>query len=182
MGLWILRESLRAWQRSGTPEDLDVLLAAAADEAPGGPAIDVDDPVFLAPGDTPERIAEMCRRSGRSAPRSRSALVRCILDSLAAANARAIREATRLSGVSPRVVHVIGGGSQNRLLCQLTADACGLTVVAGPVEATAIGNVLVQARARGMTTGDLDALRALVRRTQPLEVYQPRSIRASRSA
>src|SRR5712692_6531343 len=100
------------------------------------------------------------RRSGRSAPRSRSALVRCILDSLAAANTRAIREATRLSGVSPRVVHVIGGGSQNRLLCQLTADACGLTVVAGPVEATAIGNVLVQARARGMTTGDLDALRA----------------------
>ncbi|MDQ2912590.1 MAG: rhamnulokinase [Chloroflexota bacterium] len=182
MGLWILQESLRAWQRSGTAEDLDVVLAAAGEEAPGGPVIDVDDPILIAPGDMPERLSELCRRSGGATLRSRSALVRCILDSLAAANARAIRDASRLSGVSPRVVHVIGGGSQNRLLCQLTADACGLPVFAGPVEATAIGNVLVQARAHGIITGDLEALRVLVRRTQPLEVYQPRSIRASRSA
>jgi rhamnulokinase len=182
MGLWILQESLRAWQRSGASEDLDVVLAAAAEEAPGGPVIDVDDPILIAPGDMPERVAELCRQSGGATPRSRSALVRCILDSLAAAYARAIRDAARLSGASPRVVHVIGGGSQNRFLCQLTADACGLPVIAGPVEATAIGNVLVQARAHGTVTGDLEALRALVRRTQPLEVYEPRSTRASRSA
>jgi rhamnulokinase len=114
------------------------------------------------------------RESGGTPPESPVEVVRCIVDSLAVALARAVRDAARLAGREVEVVHVVGGGSQNALLCQLTADACGLPVVAGPVEATAIGNVLVQARAVGTLRGDVDALRALVRDTQPVRHFAPR--------
>ncbi len=101
-------------------------------------------------------------------------MVRCILDSLAAAFADAVEDASRLSGQAVEVIHVVGGGSRNALLCQLTADAAGLPVVAGPVEATAIGNLLVQARAHGFIEGDLETLRALVRATSDLRRFEPR--------
>jgi rhamnulokinase len=107
-------------------------------------------------------------------------MVRCILDSLAAAFARAVRDAGRLSGRAVEIVHLVGGGARNGLLCQLTADACELPVLAGPVEATAIGNVLVQARARGLLAGDLETLRGLVRSTQEIRRFEPRTT-ASRS-
>jgi rhamnulokinase len=173
MGLWLLQETLRAWERAGTPEDLGALLVAAGELPAGGPLIEPNDTVFLPPGDMPARIAEACRRTDRPVPGSRPAMVRCILDSLANAYARAIDDARRLSGRHVRVVHVVGGGSQNTLLCQLTADACGLPIVAGPVEATALGNVLVQARAHGGLTGDLETMRALVRATQSLRRFEP---------
>ena len=99
--------------------------------------------------------------------------MRCILDSLAAAFAAAVRDAARLSGRRVETVHLVGGGARNDLLCRLTADACELPVVAGPVEATALGNVLVQARAAGWITGDLEALRARIRATQALRRYEP---------
>jgi rhamnulokinase len=172
-GLWLLQESLRSWERAGTPEDLDTLLAAAAELAPGGPLIDPNEPAFLPPGDMPARIREACRRAGQPEPETRAALARCILDSLAAAYATTIDDARRLSGHDIRAVHVVGGGSRNGLLCQLTAIACGVPVISGPVEATALGNVLVQARAHGRLSGDIDALRALVRATQPLRRYEP---------
>jgi rhamnulokinase len=121
----------------------------------------------------PARIADACRRADLPMPASRPAMVRCILDSLAVAHARALDDARRLSGREIRVVHVVGGGSRNELLCQLTADACGLPVVAGPVEATALGNVLVQARAHGQLSGELETLRALVRSTLPLRRFEP---------
>lgn len=173
MGLWLLQESLRAWERAGTAEDLGALLEAAAGLPTGGPRIEPNDGEFLVPGDMPARIVEACRRSDQPAPASRPALVRCILDSLAVAYARAIDDARRLSGRDIRIVHVVGGGSRNVLLCQLTADACGLPVVAGPVEATALGNVLVQARAHRHLTGDIESLRALVRATHPLKRFEP---------
>ena len=96
------------------------------------------------------------------------------MDSLALAYLRTVRRAAELSGQPVDVVHLVGGGARNTLLCQLTADAVGLPVVAGPVEATALGNVLVQARAAGAVTGDLEALRALVRRTQVVREFRPR--------
>lgn len=173
MGLWLLQETLRAWERAGTPGDLGALLQAAGDLPTGGPLIEPNDAEFLPPGDMPARIADACARTDQPAPASRPAMVRCILDSLAVAYARAIDDARRLSGREVRVVHVVGGGSQNTLLCQLTADACGLPIVAGPREATALGNVLVQARAHGGLTGDLETLRALVRATQPLRRFEP---------
>ena len=175
MGLWLLQESLRTWELEGSPESLPALLIAAAELPAGGPVIDPDDAAFLPPGDMPARIAAACRRLDVAPPDSRAALVRCVLDSLAAAFGRTVRDAARLSGQRVEVVHLVGGGARNSLLCQLTADACELPVVAGPVEATAIGNVLVQARARGLLAGDLESLRALIGRTQELRRYEPRT-------
>jgi rhamnulokinase len=182
MGLWLLQESLRTWELEGSPELLPALLIAAGELGPGGPIIDPDDPVFLPPGDMPARVAAACRDLGEPVPDTRPGLVRCILDSLAAAYGRAVRDAARLSGRSVEVVHLVGGGARNSLLCQLTADACEVPVIAGPVEATALGNVLIQARARGLIAGDLETLRALVRSTQSLRRYQPRASMAWRGA
>jgi rhamnulokinase len=173
MGLWLLQESLRAWQARDEPAGMAELLDAAA-RVPGLAAVvDAADPAFLPPGDIPERIRQACRRTGQIPPRTPPEVVRCILDSLALAHRIAVREAAALSGAPVEVVHVVGGGARNALLCQLTADACELPVVAGPVEATAIGNALVQARTLGMAGTDRWSLRALVRQTQPLRRYQP---------
>jgi rhamnulokinase len=174
MGLWLLQESLRAWELDGSPEDLPSLLVAAGTLPAGGPVIDPDDPSFLPPGDMPSRIADACRRLDQPIPATRPALVRCILDSLAGAFGRAVHDAARLSGRSVDVVHLVGGGARNELLCQLTADACEVPVMAGPVEATALGNVLVQARALGLLSGDLETLRALIRATQDIRRFEPR--------
>jgi rhamnulokinase len=173
MGMWLLNESLRTWEQQGTPEALGTLLAQAAAETGGGPTFDPDDPVFLAPGDMPARITAACATAGTPLRGGRAALVRAILDSLAATYARTIRAAARLTGATPEVVHIVGGGSQNQLLCRLTADACGLPVLAGPVEATALGNLLVQARSLGLIEGGLDALRAVVRVSQPVLRHEP---------
>jgi rhamnulokinase len=128
----------------------------------------------------PARITAACLRTDQPPPMTRAAVVRCILDSLAAAYGRTVRDAERLSGQSVEVVHLVGGGARNSLLCQLTADACEVPVLAGPVEATALGNVLVQARARGLIAGDLETLRALVRSTQDIRRYEPRRSLARR--
>jgi rhamnulokinase len=169
MGLWLLQESLRAWPDA----DLPTLLAAAA-ACPRGPVFDVDDPRLFAPGDMPARIRRQLHETGQPPADEPVVLVRAIIDSLADALAEAVRDAARLSGRDVRVVHVVGGGSQNALLCQVLADTLELPVVAGPVEATALGNVLVQARAHGTLVGDLEELRALVRATESLRRFEPR--------
>ncbi|MEH1098484.1 rhamnulokinase [Micromonospora sp. CPCC 205561] len=170
MGLWLLQESLRGW----ADPDLSDLLRRAAREPSLRSVVDPDDPMFLPPGDMPARIAEACRRAGEPVPVSPAATVRCIIDSLALAHRRAVRQVQHLSGRHVEVVHIVGGGARNELLCQLTADACGLPVIAGPVEATALGNILVQARVFGAAGGDLAGLRALLRETQHLVRYEPR--------
>ena len=180
MGLWLLQESLRSWELAGATDGLSSLLAAAEDLPPGGPMFDPDDPVFLPPGDMPARIVAACRRLDQPIPQTSVAVVRSILDSLAAAFGRSVQDASRLSGRSVEVVHLVGGGARNALLCQLTADACELPVLAGPVEATALGNILVQARARGLIEGDLERLRDLVRATQEIRRYEPRTTVARR--
>ena len=182
MGLWLLQESLRTWALEGTPEQLPALLIAAGELPSGGPIIDPGDPSFLPPGDMPARIETACRRLDQPVPSTRAGLVRCIIDSLAAAFSIAVRDAARLSGRPVDVVHLVGGGARNTLLCQLTADACTVPVLAGPVEATALGNVLIQARARGLISGDLETLRALVRATQDIRRYEPRPSLARRGA
>ena len=173
MGLWLLSESVREWEKSGEHVDLGALLAAAERIAGVVPVFDADDPVFLAPGEMPQRIAAWFTSRALRAPASRPELVRSILVSLAEAYALNIRRASELSGVTVRTVHLVGGGSQNTLLCRLTAQSTGLPVVAGPVEATAIGNVLVQARAHGLVEGDLESLRELVARSFPVTRYEP---------
>nr|WP_236647151.1 rhamnulokinase family protein [Micromonospora acroterricola] len=171
MGLWPLQESLRAWGATDLPD----LLRQAAGEPAFRSVVDLDDPTFLRPGDMPARIADTCRRTGEPVPTTPAATVRCILDSLALAHRRAVQQAQLLAGRHVDAVHVVGGGARNDLLCQLTADACGLPVLAGPVEATALGNVLVQARALGILGGDLPALRAVLRQTHQIVRYEPRA-------
>ncbi len=168
-GLWLLQESLRTW--SGP--DLGDVLARAARLPALRWVIDADDPALLAPGDMPARIAAACEAAGRPAPADPAQTVRCIMDSLALAHRRAIMTVQELSGRHADTIHLVGGGARNDLLCQLTADACELPVVAGPVEASAVGNVLVQARALGLAPAGLDGMRALVRGSQPLRRFEP---------
>ncbi|SDW37443.1 rhamnulokinase [Amycolatopsis xylanica] len=162
MGLWLLEECRREWTVG-----LDALLAEAA-TLPRRSVVDATDPRFLPPGDMTARIAHACRETDQPEPETPAEFTRCVLDSLAEAYRSAIEDAARLSGRRVDVVHIVGGGARNTLLCQLTADACELPVIAGPIEATALGNILVQARAAGAIRGDL---RELVRRTQPLRHF-----------
>jgi rhamnulokinase len=175
MGLWLLSESLRSWEQAGETFELPGLLAQAG--AWSGPVtvFDVDDPRFLPPGDMPSRIRTYCREHDLHEPATPVELVRTIVESLADAYARTLRVAAQLSGIRIDTVHIVGGGSLNELLCQLTANRSGLPVLAGPVEATAIGNVLVQARAQGLAAGSLESLRALVAQAFVPKRYDPRS-------
>lgn len=175
-GLWLLSECQRTWAGEGFQPDLAALLSAAAALPAGGPQVNADDPYFIAPGDMPERIRAAVRRTGDVLPNEPAAITRCIMDSLAAAYARTITTAERLAGREVDVVHVVGGGSQNTLLCQLTANATGRPVIAGPVEATALGNVLIQARAAGAATGGLPLLRGIIAAGTDLRRYEPQEL------
>ncbi|KQO60360.1 rhamnulokinase [Curtobacterium sp. Leaf261] len=175
-GLWLLSESVRTWERDGARIDLEALLAAATDVTTRVPVFDTMDDRFTPPGDMPARIDAWCDEHGVPAPATRAEYVRSILESLAVAYAETVETLERVTGRAIRVVHVVGGGSQNRLLCQLTADRTGRPVLAGPVEATALGNVLVQARAAGLGRlggASLEALRDVVARTVDPASYHP---------
>jgi rhamnulokinase len=172
-GLWLLQESLREWAAAGQQTDLGALLAKAAVLPAGGPVIDVDDEAFIAPDGMPARIQAACRASGQPEPSDQPGIVRCVLDSLAAAYATTVGQAEELTGRAVEAVHIVGGGSQNTLLCQLTADRTGRPVLAGPTEATALGNVVVQARTAGVVDGTLEDLRTLLRSGLELRRYDP---------
>jgi rhamnulokinase len=174
MGMWLLSESIRSWEREGQSVELTALLAQAAAVRTPVPIFDANHPSLLPPGDMPKRIAALCAEADAAAPDSPAAFARSILESLAEAYATAITDAERLSGQKINTVHIVGGGSQNTLLCQLTADRTGRRVLAGPVEATAVGNVLIQGRATGLVQGELSELRALIARAFPPVEYQPR--------
>lgn len=174
MGLWVLSESLRTWQGRGEAVELGALLAGAAEAEPLRTVVDIDDPSLLPPGDMPSRIAALAEAAGEPVPRTPVETARAIVDSLAVAYRRHLRAAASTSGRSFDVVHVVGGGTHNTLLCQLTADAVGVPVLAGPGEAAALGNVLVQARALGADLPDLAAMRALLRETHDLRRHEPR--------
>jgi rhamnulokinase len=174
MGLWLLSESVRTWEeQEGKSINLATLLAAAAEVSSPVALFDANAPEFSAPGDMPTRIAQWCRAHDQPVPQSKAEFTRSIIESLAHDFAAAVRTASELSGREVNVIHLVGGGSLNTLLCQLTADRSGLPVHAGPVEATAIGNILVQAHATGLVTGDLEALRALVARHFTPVIYLP---------
>ncbi|RZS91056.1 rhamnulokinase [Motilibacter rhizosphaerae] len=173
MGLWLLQECLRTWTNEGHAPDLASLLAEAAALPRLRWVVDPDAPEFLPPGDMPARIRAASLAVSGDAPRTPAEHVRCIIDSLALAYRRVLRTVQALADREVDVLHIVGGGSQNSLLCQAAADACGMPVVAGPVEAAALGNVLVQARALGAVGGDLPALRRLLLETQATRRYEP---------
>ncbi|MBR7741762.1 rhamnulokinase [Phycicoccus sp. BSK3Z-2] len=181
MGLWVLGECLRAWADAGEPgATLEAVLVAAVDVPALRTVVDVDDPSLLPPGTAddpmPDRLRALARAAGEPEPVTPAEVTRCVLDGLALAYRRHLRTAARLAGRDVRTVHVVGGGSLNALLCRLTADACGAPVLAGPVEAAALGNVLVQARALGADLPDLAAMRGLVRATHRITRYEPEGI------
>jgi rhamnulokinase len=171
-GLWLLHECRRAWSLDGRDLPFDELVALAERAEPLRSLVDPDDPVFAAPGDMPERIRGFCARTGQPIPKSVGAIVRCALESVALGHARAVALLRDVTGATPPELHIVGGGAHNRLLCQWTADATGLPVIAGPAEATMIGNLAVQAIALGEISS-LDEARRVVRASIPLTSYEP---------
>ncbi len=181
MGLWLVQECRRTWARQGRDHSYDDLIARARAARPFAAIIEPDDPSFLAPGDMPARIAAYAARTGQAAPADEGAFVRSALESLALKYRWTIARLDAILGTKIQAVHVVGGGARNALLCQFTADACGIPVHAGPVEATAAGNVLLQAMGRGRVANLAEA-RAIVAASFPVETYEPRDVEAWRDA
>jgi rhamnulokinase len=170
-GLWLIQGCRKTWSKDN-PLSYEELVRTA-DDAPGFAAfIDPDSPDFLNPPDMPEAVSAFCRKTGQKAPGSRAAMVRALLESLALKYRHVIDQLRLVLGHPIEKIHVIGGGSRNELLCQFTADATGLPVVAGPAEATAIGNILVQAMAMGQVSSPAE-MRAIIRESFALRTYEP---------
>jgi len=173
-GLWLVQESRRHWGRQGDVDSYDRLTEMAATAPAFRSLVDVDDPAFAAPGDMPARIQAYCRQSGQPVPETKGEIVRTALDSLALKYRYVLAQMEGILERRLEPLHVVGGGARNRLLCQLAADATGRVVVAGPVEATAAGNVLMQAVALGHL-GSLAEAREVVRRSFEIATFEPRT-------
>jgi rhamnulokinase len=171
-GLWLLHECRRAWALEGRNYAFAELVGLAQDAAPLRSLVDPDDPALTEPGDMPRRVRELCARTGQPEPDEPGALTRCILESLALKHAHAIQLLAAATGTAPAEVHVVGGGAHNEPLCRWTADASGLPVLAGPEEATEIGNLLLQTMALG-EIASLDEAREVVRASFQAAVYEP---------
>lgn len=172
-GMWLLEECRRVWQLHGRGYAWDELQHAALNSRPFAALVNPDHPTLLNPPDMPAALRALCTQTGQNAPQSVGEHVRCCLESLALAYRLVIDGMEALVGEPIEVVRVVGGGSQNRLLCQWTADACGRTVVAGPAEATALGNMLVQAIAAGHIR-DIGEGRAAIAASFEPQTYYPR--------
>lgn len=171
-GMWLLQECRRVWAQQGKAWSWDELTAMAKSASPRQSFIYPDAPDFLAPADMPEAIREFCKKTGQPVPADESAVLRCALDSLALRFRQVLEMCESLSGQAMKTIHIVGGGTQNHLLCQLTADATCRPVLAGPIEATAIGNVMMQAVAAGDVAGIGEA-REVIRRSFEVDSYSP---------
>lgn len=174
MGMWLVQECRRTWTQAGESHSYDALFELS-DANPFAALIDPDDPILFTPGDMPGRIRQLCKQNGQPIPQTPGQVIRCILRSLALKYAHVLEQQVAAAAQPVDVIHVVGGGAQNRLLCQMTANATGRPVLAGPVEATALGNALVQLVAMG-EIADLAEARAVVRRSYPVTRYEPRDV------
>lgn len=176
MGMWLIQECRRHWQSQGTDHDYAKLTSMAA-QCPGlGALIDPDFSPFLSPGNIPAKIEEFCGKTRQNPPANPAEFVRACLDSLALTYRHHLESLELLTGRKINVIHIVGGGSQNQLLNQMTADACDRVVLAGPVEATAAGNILAQAMATG-NLKSLDEIRQVVRNSFQVQRYEPTDIK-----
>jgi rhamnulokinase len=173
VGLWIVQECRREWVRQGHEFDYPTLMKLAEAAPAFSSLIDPDEARFLAPGDMPAKIATYCQETEQPVPASPGAIVRCVLESLALIYRRTFKQLDELVGHRIKRLHIVGGGSQNALLNQFTANALGIPVLAGPVEATALGNVLVQAIAQG-DLSSLETAREVVRNSFQVTRFEPR--------
>ncbi|MHB8903461.1 MAG: rhamnulokinase, partial [Thermoguttaceae bacterium] len=172
-GLWLVQQCRQAWNQSGKNWSWEDLNRMSGEARPLVSFINPDAQDFLSPKNMPEAIVEFCRRTGQPVPASEGAVVRCALDSLAMKFRHVLGMCERLNGTPIRTIHIVGGGTKNRQLCQAAADACGRRVVTGPIEATAIGNLMMQAVAAGDVAGIAEA-REVIGNSFPVEEYQPR--------
>jgi rhamnulokinase len=173
-GLWLVQECRRIWNLAGRNwgwEELNRLSAAAQ---PLVSFIDPDSPEFLAPQDMPEAIRQYCQRTGQAVPGDEGAILRCALESIAMKFRFVFERCEKLVGRRIELIHIVGGGTQNRQLCQAAADACGRPVLAGPIEATAIGNLMMQAVAWG-DVGSIAEAREVIRNSFPVDRYEPQN-------
>ena len=177
MGLWLIQESRRQWRREGKEYSFAELEALAKEAKPFKCFIDPDHPGFVAPGDIPTRVREFCQKTGQYVPETVGEIMRCIYESLAMKYRYTAETIGKLTGISPRVIHVVGGGTKDGFLSQMTADACGIPVCAGPEEATAIGNLLVQLMAAGEAKTLSDA-RTIVAASFACKHYAPQNTAA----
>jgi rhamnulokinase len=172
MGLWLVQECRRAWVRAGHEMSYDEIIAQAQVAAPFISLVDPDDVSFLAHGDMPARLIAYCTRTNQASPINEGAMVRCCLESLALKYRWTIERLESILGTTIKTIHIVGGGTRNSLLCQFTANACGRPVRAGPVEATAIGNILMQALSQRQLSS-IAELREVVACSFPIMVYEP---------
>ncbi|MCE9553098.1 MAG: rhamnulokinase [Planctomycetes bacterium] len=171
-GLWLLQECRRIWKHQGAEHSWEELTKMAAEAEPLRSFIFPDDASFTAPPNMPQAIQEFCNRTGQPVPESKGAVVRCVLESLAMRYRQVVGMLEELTQGRIETVHIVGGGTQNRQLCQMAADACKRLVVAGPVEATAIGNLMMQAVAAGQVA-DIRQARKVIRRSFDVVEYTP---------
>jgi rhamnulokinase len=176
-GLWLVQECRRIWNQSGGNLSWDDLNKLAAAQQPLKSFVNPDAPEFLAPNDMPEAIRAYCKRTGQNVPGEKGAILRCALESLALKFRYTLEMCEQLSGGRIETIHIVGGGTQNRQLCQFAANACSRRVVAGPVEATATGNVMMQAVAAGDVASIAQA-REVIRRSFAVEQYEPKNTSA----
>lgn len=174
MGMWLVEECRRSFDRHGHPLDYAEMVHQAEAAQPFRSLIDPDDPSFLAPEDMPTSIRTWCEKTQQPLPETSGQIIRCVLESLALKYRVVLGWLEELTGEQVEVIHVVGGGCQNVLLNQFTANACGKPVIAGPVEATALGNVLIQARASGAISS-LSEIRDVVRASSELKTFEPAS-------
>jgi rhamnulokinase len=173
-GLWLVQECRRIWANEGRDYSWEELVHLAETADPQRALIDPDDPRLAAPQNMPDTIAQLCREAGHTPPDTPGGIVRCALESLANRYRQVLESQEQLTGSRIETIHIVGGGSQNALLSQLAANACGRRVITGPVEATAIGNVLVQCLAAG-EIATLDEAREVVRKSFEMKTYEPHS-------
>ena len=174
MGLWLVQECKRTWRHQGEEISYDEITRMAAQAEPFQAVIDPDNDIFFPPGDMPERIRTFCERTGQTPPQTKGAVLRLALEGIALKYRCVLEQLETILGYRLDPIHIIGGGTKNILLNQFTADATGRTVVTGPVEATAIGNIIVQATALGQFTSIQDA-RKTVQHSFPQQVYEPKT-------
>lgn len=177
MGLWMIQESRRQWKREGNDYSFAQLEAWARECQPLRCFVDVDDASFATPGNMPERIRDFCRKTGQYVPETVGEVVRCIYESLALKYRSVVEKIQKLRGKPVKVIHVVGGGTKDRFLSAMTADACGIPVAAGPEEATAVGNLMMQTIAAGELR-DLAQAREVVSASFDLKHYEPTGERA----
>jgi rhamnulokinase len=174
MGLWLVQQCKRSFDDRGKALDYSRLARLAAKATALRSVVNVDDARFLNPPDMPKAIQAFCRETGQPVPRTEGELVRCAYESLALKYRGVLACLEELTGNRLEVIHVVGGGSQSEILNQFTADACQRPVLAGPVEATAMGNLLVQVRSSG-ELASLGEMRAVVRASRSVRMYEPRA-------